>query len=64
MSKRVTIIISDTNNTKLHDLQGKSIGKFDGNISFSDVINFAIEHALHNGFNVSEIVNYKETKRR
>ena len=60
MAKRVTIMISDENNKKLHEMQGKSIGKFDGSISFSNVINFAIEHAIHKGFNVAQIVSYKE----
>lgn len=63
-SCRVTIVISKEHNSKLHEIQGKAIGKFGGNVSFSDVINFAVAFALEKGFNVTKVVNYKEAKLR
>jgi len=61
---RVTVIIDKERNRQLHELQGKAIGKFDGNISFSDMVNFALDYALDKGFNVKSVLQYKEDKIR
>lgn len=61
---RCTIIIDKDRNSKLHEIQGKAIGKYESSISFSDVINFAVEYALEKGFNVSKVIAYKDSHER
>lgn len=62
--KRCTIVIDKERNSKLHEIQGKAIGRYDGSISFSDVINFAVQYALEKGFNVKSVLAYKESNER
>jgi len=62
---RITIILDDERNSKLQEIRGKAIGKYqEGNISFSDVVNYAVQCALDKGFNVNMILDYKEKKLR
>lgn len=62
--ERVTIVIDKALATKLHEMQGKAIGKTSKNVSFSDVINMSIQYAIGKGFNVGKLVTLKEESQR
>ncbi len=64
MTNRITIILPDEIVTQLHVIQGKAIVKYDGNISFSDVISIGMAHALAKGYNTQKLLEGKEAKRR
>lgn len=61
---RITLVLDDERNNKLQEIRGKAIGKCNGNISFSDVANWAIEYALQNGFNVGNALKLREERIR
>lgn len=61
MSNRVTIMLDDSLSGKLQKLRGQAIANSEFNISFSDVLNYAIHHAFDKGgYNVNKIIHYKE----
>ncbi len=46
MSQRVTIMIDDDINKKLHQIQAKEISKTSGSVSFSRVLNTELRKGL------------------
>jgi len=46
MSQRVTIVIDDDINKKLHQIQAKEISKTSGSVSFSRVVNKELRKRL------------------
>ena len=46
MSQRVTIMMDDDINKKLHQIQAKQISKTSGSVSFSNVVNTELRKQL------------------